>query len=716
MPNRGRTAALGAVAVVIAGLVGAFGSSTGAQSDPVVVERISVGDDSLPQDLPEGVTVAMSDTGGVVAYERAVEADGEPSAEPALEPQVWIRDRVADTARGVVDVPSIAPGISGNGCVVAYSALGIDGDAATSSLTIVDRCATGPDVPLPIGTVLDTVAYPEGSPGASSPALSFDGSTVVWSTGREIRRYERPAVPSVATPADYELTDSFDSTATPVPEVVTGVDVDVSADGDTVVFLAGPGSVPYAPAPSNVYAWSRASSDDGPRLLSSTSSATPSAGESASPSISADGAFVVFESSATDLAVSADADVEAPYVVGVDLAATTARVVVADASRPALSDDGRHIAYVRGEAVRILTADGADPVDLAPEALASARPDGRLAISQFGRWVMFASSADLGPPVHDGPSIWAADLASSDPSPVDTTTTTTLPTGEKPSTTPPSTSTPSTTSTSTIAPDPESTTTTVTTQPPVVTVPPFPSSTGSSVVLPRFPRSSTSGSSGGSFRTTTSVPSASVAPVVFEPTVAGVGRRTLPVTMTSTSASTFTVNGVSLDPVGPFSIVTDGCTGTALVPGGSCSVEVQFVPVEVGQASATMTFVLPAGTVITTTVGGEGAPDPTLDLVPAVAGAGQTVTVFGAGFPPGATVDFVQPGVAVAEPLVVDPDGTFAHVVVVLPHTPTGPVTLSVSGQPNLFDDVVAELLVSSRGTSSDDAALRTGFGSSIAR
>ena len=69
----------------------------------------------------------------------------------------------------------------------------------------------------------------------------------------------------------------------------------------------------------------------------------------------------------------------------------------------------------------------------------------------------------------------------------------------------------------------------------------------------------------------------------------------------------------------------------------------------------------------------------------------------------------MQPGVASPEPVFVDADGTFAHVVVVLPHTPTGPVLLTVTGQPDVFDDVSAELLVSTRGSASSDAALRRG-------
>jgi hypothetical protein len=41
---------------------------------------------------------------------------------------------------------------------------------------------------------------------------------------------------------------------------------------------------------------------------------------------------------------------------------------------------------------------------------------------------------------------------------------------------------------------------------------------------------------------------------------------------------------------------------------------------------------------------------------------------------------------------------------------------LNVSGQPDAFDDVVAELLVSSRGAASADAALRGGLSGALGR
>jgi len=201
-------------------------------------------------------------------------------------------------------------------------------------------------------------------------------------------------------------------------------------------------------------------------------------------------------------------------------------------------------------------------------------------------------------------------------------------------------------------------------------------------------------------------PSASA--VTFESTVIDAGRRVQSVTLFNATQNTIGVSSASLDPLGPFSIESDECAGTRIIALGSCSIEVQFAPTDVGLAAAVATFRIDDGSVITASITGEGVPEPTLDLVPAVAGTGQTVTVFGAGFPPGSVIEMMQPGVEAAQSVAIDPDGTFAHVVVILPNTPTGPATLEATGQADAFADVTVELLVSSRGSTSDGAALRS--------
>ncbi len=734
MPSRGRRLALGATAVVTVGLAGAYASTIGAQAatDPIVTELVSIDGDGVRQDLPDNAVPAMSDTGGVVAYETAGPV-GTGAASPFDGRRVWIRDRVGDTSRSVAENNSVAPGVSGDGCLVAYTVVGVD----QATLTAVDRCATAVPSPLPGGTKLDTVtldaltpkapvtdaAGPQVVPEAATsptaivaaPSLSFDGSTIVWSTGREVRRYVRPAAGE-----PFVRSGTFDVIVGGSTATVTGVATDVSSDGNTVVFVAGPGTSPFEPATADVYVWTSTDPQADPELLSATSSGDPATSDSTSPTITSDGAFVVFQSSNLDLPVVGTSTVTAPFVVGVDLAGRTAQILVDDADRPAVSADGQHVVYRRGEAIRLLSSDGTSTTDHGIDELVDARPIGALSISQFGRWIVYASAVEptatptvtpegpTGPPTAT-PAVWAIDRASSNTDVVDTTTSTTAPT----TTVPASTTPPPTTAVVDTAP-----TVPAATLPATPVVPPSTTVGGGSrrVPLPA-PRPTRPSSPAPQYRSPVDTGvTAYASPVTFDPTVVAAGRRIQPVILTNAGSRTVQVAGVSIDVQDAFTVVGDSCSAAPVAAGSSCSIEVQFAPVAVGAASAVVTFELSDGPLVTALVDGQGVPEPTLDLVPEVAGAGQTVSVFGAGFPPGATVELTRPGTSIPELIVVDPDGTFAHVIVVLPNTPVGPTTLTVQGQPDAFDDVGAELLVSNRRAASADAALRVGPAGSFGR
>ena len=92
----------------------------------------------------------------------AVETDSSDEAVPFAGRRVWIRDRVGGTSRPVAETNSIAPGISGNGCVVAYTVVSSD----RAELTVVDRCVNPIEFPLPIGALVDTVALDAAAIGA----------------------------------------------------------------------------------------------------------------------------------------------------------------------------------------------------------------------------------------------------------------------------------------------------------------------------------------------------------------------------------------------------------------------------------------------------------------------------------------------------------------------------------------------------------------------
>jgi hypothetical protein len=695
--------ALGAAAVVTVGFVGVSASSMDAQtaSDPIRSELVSVDDTGARHTLPSDVVSAISDTGDVVVYDTAVSEAGidpainidppttadpvattvdpvatvDSSAEMSEGRRVWIRDRIGNFSRAVAEDRSVAPGVSGNGCIVAYTVL----SAVDATLTVVDRCATSIELPLPIGTILDTVTLDTAQ--VAPPSLSFDGSTIVWSTGREIRRYIR-----AVDGGQYVRSHNFDVVPGGSPDVVTGIQTDVSADGGAVVFVAGPGTSPFEPTPANVYVWSSATPQLEPELISATSSGDAGVGDSSSPTISADGSFVVFESTSPELSAVVSASPElaevgesspiVPFVVGVDRVANTGEILVDDASRPAVSGDGNHVVYQRGDAVRVLSSDATSTIDHGIDELADARPSGGVQISQHGRWLVFSAPTDpVNAPADGTPqarptspdsraAVWAVDRTSSNTDVLDTTTTT------------------STTTTTTTTPPPTSS---ATTSRPIVTAPRAPT-----VVAPRPPAVSVSAS-----------------PVTFDPTVIGVARRVESVILSNTGSRETEVVSASVDGPAAYTVVSDDCSGSPLAAGTSCAVGVEFAPSTAGPVSGTLTFRLIDGSTVAAALDGEGVPEPTLDLVPAVAGTGQTVTAFGVGFPSGSTVELVRPGSATPEPIVVDDDGTFAHVIVVLPHTPAGSTQVRVSGQPDAFNDVTSELVVSGRRPTSADAALR---------
>ena len=687
---------LGACAIVVVGVV-VSSSSIGAQTATPVIEPVSVdASDMLPVGRFNG-SPAVSDAGAVVAFDAA-------DLDDRSDRRVWIRDRTAGTTTPVAEERSSAPGISGNGCLVAYSVPGVDGvGRPTTSLTVVDRCSSPSSGSPRSGAVIDSIAALGHD---SAPALSFDGSTIVWSTGSQIRRYERPVADpasGVVAPADHLLVSAFDSALIPTPDIVTGADLDVSDDGTTVVYVAGPGVAPFAPDPGNVYVWSLPEDAVTPTidLLSPTATGELGDASSGSPTMSGDGSLVFFDSSNRNLAALGAAPVAAgvvdplavgidpvSFVVYVDRVGMGTRVLVDDASRPAVSADGMHVVYERAGAIRLVSSTAgatyATTQDRAVEGLENANPVTGSSLSQFGRWIVFdsADGTSLTDDVefHDGVDVWAADQRPSDDGMVVDTTTTT-------------------TTTTTTDPEVEVLPPTATTVPPT-TLPPY---------YPSYPttRPGSSGSSG-SNTVVASPPLVVPGTVTFEPTIVAAGRRTATASLSNPSTRTATVVAARVDSGdGAFSLVTDGCTGVSLPAGSSCTVDVQFAPLTVGAASGLLVFDLADGTAASAALVGDGSAQPTLDVVPAVAAPGQVVTVFGAGFPAGVVVEFSRSTVPDVDQVIVDPDGTFAHVFVVLPNTSSGPMALTVAAQPDSFGDVTGELLVSNRSAGSNTAVFR---------
>ena len=236
--------------------------------------------------------------------------------------------------------------------------------------------------------------------------------------------------------------------------------------------------------------------------------------------------------------------VVAPHVVGVDRIEGTSRILINDAARPELSADGNHLVYQRGDSVRMLSSRVDSVVDAELAELATARPTSPISISQHGRWLAFASAADLSQESAadgDAPGVsalWAADRMSSLTELVDTAGGPVI----MPRFAEPTPSIPPTT----VAPP---STVPIVTNPPTPITPRFPSST-------RRPGSSSSSSTGSSSETTT----AEADPVSFEPTTIASIRRQ-PVTLVNTTTETLEVSALSVTPPGVFSVVSDDCTG-----------------------------------------------------------------------------------------------------------------------------------------------------------
>ena len=775
--------------------------SISADGTIVVFEAVTAAEPEPDPDPDQG---AEPDTDSDPDGDPGTDADSgsEPTtAGDAGDTRIVVADRLAGTIASLpgqrvdTDPPgtvTTAPAVSGDGCRVAFSAplpapADEPGTPATVELRVADRCGqvdreveAEPDVDAdpdtadasaPAATVVDAVP----APGRFAvPALSADGTTIAWSTGQEVRRYELD--PAAGT---WGLTDRIDATppsattspdpATDQPDTLpTGADptsddrvthdtVALSADGDTLAFAAGPGGVPFAPEPANVFVWSISSGTPTIDLASMTAAGTPGAADSLAPSLSADGQLLVFESSSTDLAAVGDASaVTAPFVVMLERGQGTG-VLASDARQPVISADGRHVAHTRaGALVRTTWVSGTPFAVTTDIEVAPVPPLSRPSVSQHGRWVVFDS--DAGAALTDderfaeGEHVWIADLrpdgsvpdvttttATTDPPVTDPTTsgpTTSGPTTSGPTTSGPSTSGPTTSGPTTSGPtttdtvgggvdapvastSPPQSTVPIGTLPPEFSFPPLrlPSSPPPTSP-PRTGTSSSGTSSTGTAPAPEPPPTFDLTDVRFADTIAAAGRSTATVTLSNPGADRVNVSALRIEPSldSPFAIVSETCTATPLPASGTCSVELEFRPLVAGTVTATLIADTDASSgAVAVVLTGDGIGPPVLDVVPDVAMPGQVVTVFGSGFPAGATVDFtwglgtsVSHADAQTDLIDVDADGSFAHVVVVLPNTMPGPVPVRVPGQVDLFGDVEAELLVSgSRGSFS--AAVRAG-------
>ena len=531
-------------------IVGTFA----AMSDPGHAEPVVSSPAEVVSQPPAGVAVStpntsprISDDGNVVVF------DSTTPGNPAI-PHVMIRDRTAGTTTPVPDAPSSNSGVSGNGCVVAYSVPAAAPN--TVQLLTVNRCSTVPAgslaAPVPVGTAASPSAVNAAPP---TPALSFDGRVVAWSTGTTVLRY-------VDGGSGYVLADTISPPLTiPVPpqqSLVTGPTVDLTSDGTRIVFVAGPGTGPYLPAPANVFVWTAATTGASAQaattqLVSATPSGQLGAGSSTAPSISGDGGIVTYQSDSTDLAGASSAT--APFVMVADRAARTSRLLASGASKPVVSTDGTSIAYDTSTDVHLARSTGTPPFATTAGVSLSTAVNGTSPTGPSVSGPVLSANGGVAAfdSTHGAGLVTDAAYASGTYVFARVITEVTPPTTPPPTapTTAPTTTAPAPTTT-----DPPEPSTTV----PATTVPlrPVTPTTTSPPFRPSFPGTGSSGggsSSGGSSRpvgssTVTIQPSgpiegATLAPVGvdFSPTIVGVGRQVATLTLSNPTSGSIDRGG-----------------------------------------------------------------------------------------------------------------------------------------------------------------------------
>lgn len=727
----------------VVGAGAALSSPGSAQPASSTIEIVSATTDGAPS-TPDNLGPRVSDDGSIVVFDSSLTLDDptsttsttsttpSPPTAPVSTAVVTIRNRQAETTQRVPDEPSLHPGVSGNGCVVAYS---VPVSGGQVRLIALDRCTNPGGALIGSTEVVDTVTASADPTGAlAAPALSDDGSVIVWSTGRTITRY-------VASSTGYdEMVIPMPTSIVGSDPVATGSTVDVSDDGTVVVFVAGPGSVGYEPDPANVFAWNDDPDDAGPQvaateLVSASTTGGPGTGDSAWPSVSGNGRIVVYESSSDDIDASGSATSQTPFVVVVDRAAGTADVLVDDASRPSISGDGTAVVHDTPTGVELQrwVGGGDTPFADTSEATLSIGVDGSTSagpsvtgpvVSGDGSVAVFdhTSGAALTTDTRfgTGAHVWARPTVQDEPAVTTTTpgapgTPTTTPSGG--SAPPPSTATrPSLPPT---AGRPPPTTIPATTSSPGRPAPPA-SSSGS-----RPPSASGSGSSGNGSRPvgTGSTPTFSTGPiefvafvpsgVEFSPTIVDAGRQTATFSVSNPTDNAVSVTAVTFDgdPDGAFSVLENACDASPVPPAGSCDLAVSYAPVSDGYASAQIVASLSDGSVVYGTVAGTGAPPPVVSVVPGVASSGQVVAIQGSGFPAGVTIELSWLGQEPPLRIDVDASGAFVETVIVMSHTPRGPADVTVVGQVDLFDSVAGEVLITDTSDRSSSTLTQTAGG-----
>jgi Tol biopolymer transport system component len=297
---------------------------------------------------------------------------------------------------------------------VVYRRLGHDAsvvhaaDVRISTGASAQASAARRDVPSPACASKPVLLYAHGHAGPIShrydarPAVSRDGRAIAFDTPLALVPADRNRSRDVYLRTGRALHLLSRNNAGRAGSATSRAPA-ISADGRRVAFESD--TADLAPGDANGARDVLVADGGGPpRLVSVTRGGTAGNGRSRSPSLSADGLLLAFESRATDLVSGAPE--EGIYVarLGTDVPAIS--LAVADAYRPALSADGSTLVF---ESSRPLSpADRNRTVDVyaleltsGVVALVSARRDGRAGSDRSlagvpsgdGRYVAFMSAA-----------------------------------------------------------------------------------------------------------------------------------------------------------------------------------------------------------------------------------------------------------------------------------------------------------------------------------
>jgi hypothetical protein len=686
--------AIGVIGLAAIGVVDVVGAPTDAQVATAVNEVASAASDGTPL-IGQSSSPSVSDDGLVVVFANIGAGSN----------RLFVRTRSDGAASARTDVvfpngdeSSVNPvvgAVSGDGCTVAYAVAlasqAAPAQGATTELRIVDRCGPGGIAPQQL--VLDSI---EAASALPAPALSIDGSSIAWPVGDEVRVYS--AASTSENPA-------FVSTRSDVANDQVGARLDLSADGRSLVFESGAAAGSGDPKLTNVYFATLPAGTDPAGTTPIVELLAPTRLGSSGPTISADGALIVYESESPGLFAGAPSD--GPYLVlvnrtaaiaGSGLGANSQRVLTTGGADASLSADGRAVIYNASESVRVRRSDTSAPFAGSTEIIVNSAlstqfgeavgsavtvpvisANGTLAVFDHVAGVDLTTDASFAADGH----VWAIDTSKIfDPLPATTTTEPTTTSTE--STIPVGTPPPSVQVTSPVT-APETTAPTTTR----ITTPPTAATTTAVSSFPAFE------------------------PAAFEfaPTIVAAGRRTAEVALVNSGTRSIAVSLLEVQPAeAGFAVEGTTCEGE-IAAGQQCIVTVSFAPTVAGEGTANLVATLANGMVLASALRGIGAPTPLLSVLPGVATNGQVVTVFGGGFPAGAIVEFSWNDGQVKSNITIDDVGTFAETFVVLPNTASGPVDVLVAGQADLFGDVTVSVLVTDHGGRSSTAILVGGFG-----